>query len=133
MKRTSTLIGVHQHGAGFLAARPLPGSGRRGEVLAAFLQSDVQGDLAAARALLAETAAAARGEAPQPGGAGNVFSLAIAADGAVIANALLPGAPPERYRLAELRAALEDWIAAIERAHSGSDRTQARQAPPHRR
>ncbi|HZU90337.1 MAG TPA: hypothetical protein VE993_13875 [Stellaceae bacterium] len=133
MKRASALIGVNRHRTGFLEARPLPGSGRRGEVLAAFLQSDVQGDLAAARALLAETAAAERGEEPQPGGAGNAFWIGIAADGAVIANALLPGAPPERYRLGELRAALADWIAAIERAHTGRDRTQARQAPRHRR
>jgi hypothetical protein len=120
MTRAATLIGVRRHAAGFLEAQPLPGSGRHGAVLANFLQSDVQGDLATARALLAEIAAAERGEAPLPGGAGNAFSIRIAADGAIIAHALFPDAPPERYRLAELRAALELWIAALERAQSGA-------------
>ncbi len=32
-----------------------------------------------------------------------------------IRNAVIEGAAPERYSLAELRAALEAWIAAIER------------------
>ena len=50
------------------------------------------------------------------GGVGNAFSIAIAPDGAVIQNAVLEGAIPERYALGELRAALETWIAAIERA-----------------
>jgi hypothetical protein len=44
------------------------------------------------------------------------FSIAIAPDGAAIRNAVLEGAIPERYTLGELRAALETWIAAIERA-----------------
>jgi hypothetical protein len=109
------LVGVRLHPAGFLEARARPGTGRRGEILASFLQSDVQGDLATARALLDEIAAAKRGETPQPGGVGNAFSVAIAPDGAVIRNAVLEGAP-ERYHLGELRAALETWIAAIERA-----------------
>jgi hypothetical protein len=119
MRHVSALVGAHRHEAGFLAAQPLPGSGRRGAVLAGFLQSDVQGDLATARSLLAEIAAAERGEAPLAGGAGNAFSIRIAADGAVIAHALFPDAPPERYSLAELRAALEIWIAAIERVQTG--------------
>jgi hypothetical protein len=57
-----------------------------------------------------------RGEKPQPGDVGNAFSIAIAPDGAAIRNAVLEGAIPERYTLGELRAALETWIAAIERA-----------------
>jgi hypothetical protein len=109
-------VGVRLHPAGFLEARARPGTGRHGEILASFLQSDVQGDLATARALLDEIAAAKRGETPQPGGVGNAFSVAIAPDGAVIRSAVLEGALPERYRLGELRTALETWIAAIERA-----------------
>jgi hypothetical protein len=79
------------------------------------LQTDVQGDLATARAFLGEIAAAERGEKPQPGRVGNAFSIAIAPDGAVIRNAVVEGAPAENYSLGELRAALETWIAAIER------------------
>jgi hypothetical protein len=112
----SDLVSVHRHPAGFLEGRPRPGSGRHGEILASFLQSDVQGDLETARMFLAEAAAAERGEPPQPGGAGNAFSIAIAPDGAVIRNAVIEGAVPEHYSLAELRTALETWIAAIERA-----------------
>jgi hypothetical protein len=108
------LIRIRRHPAGFLEGRARSGTGRHGEILASFLQSDVQGDLETARLLLAETAAAERGEKPQPGGAGNAFSITIAPDGAVIRNAVLEGAMPERYSLAELRDALEAWIAGIE-------------------
>jgi|GEM_PF-1226082 hypothetical protein len=120
MKPEPALISAQMSPAGFLEARPLPGSGRRGEVLASFLQSDVQGDLNTARALLAEIAAAEAGAAPLPGGAGNAFTIRIAADGAVIAGALSPDMPPEHYSLAELRAALEAWSAAIARSRDGA-------------
>ena len=112
----SDLVSAHRHPAGFLEGRPRPGSGRHGEIMASFLQSDIQGDLETARMFLAEVAAAERGEKPQPGGIGNAFSIAIAPDGAVIRNSVLKGAIPERYTLGELRAALETWIAAIESA-----------------
>ena len=110
------LIRVRRDPAGFLEGRARPGSGRHGEILAGFLQSDVQGDLETARSLLTETIAAERGEPPQPGGAGNAFSITISPEGAVIRNAVVEGAAPERYSLAELRSAIETWIAAIERA-----------------
>jgi hypothetical protein len=112
----SDLVIVHHHPAGFLEGRPSPGSGRHGEIVTSFLQSDVQGDLETARMFLAEIAAAERGERPQPGGAGNAFSITISPDGAVIRNAVIAGAIPERYSLPELRGALELWIAAIEGA-----------------
>lgn len=112
----SSLVTARHHPAGFLESRARRGSGRHGEILASFLQSDVQGDLATAQALLDEIAAAERGEKPQPGGVGNAFSMAIGPDGAVIRNALVEGTTPERFDLAELRAALEMWIAAIARA-----------------
>jgi hypothetical protein len=112
-----SLVRVRRHPAGFLEGRPRQGSGRHGEILASFLQSDVQGDLETARMLLAETAAAERGETPQAGGAGNAFSITISPEGAVIRNAVVEDAEPERYSLAELRAALETWIAALERTH----------------
>jgi hypothetical protein len=112
-----SLVIVRHDSAGFLEGRARAGSGRHGEVLAGFLQSDVQGDLETARMLLAETAAAERGESPQSGGAGNAFSIMISPEGAVIRNAVVEDAVPERYSLAELRAALETWIGALERAH----------------
>jgi hypothetical protein len=114
------MISIRQHPAGFLEACAPRATGRRGEILASFLQSDVQGDPATARALLDEIAAAERGEEPQPGGVGNAFSIGIAPDGAVIRNAVVEGAAPERYSLREMRAALEAWIGAIERARHGA-------------
>src|ERR1700682_4765577 len=114
----AALLSVHHHPAGFLEGRPQPGSGRHGEILASFLQSDIQGDLETARMLLAEAAAAERGEKPQPGGAGNAFSITISPGGAVIRNAVVEGAIPELYSLPELRGVLELWIAAIERGRS---------------
>jgi hypothetical protein len=112
----SRLATARRHPKGYLEARPRRGSGRRGEILAGFLQSDVQADPATARAFLDEIAAAQRGEKPQPGGVGNAFSVAIAPDGAVIRNAVMEGSQPEQYSLDELQAALEMWVAAIERA-----------------
>jgi hypothetical protein len=112
----SDLIIAGRHLLGFIEGRSRPGSGRHGEILASFLQSDVQGDLTTARGFLDEIAAAERGEKPQPSGVGNAFSIAIAPDGATIRNAVLEGERPERYGLGEMRAALETWITAIERA-----------------
>lgn len=109
------LVSVRRHPAGFIEGRARPGSGHHGEIIASFLQSDVQGDLETARMFLAEVAAAERGEKPQPGGVGNAFSITVSPDGGVIRNAVVEDAAPERYSLAELRAALETWIAAIER------------------
>jgi hypothetical protein len=115
----SGLVSARRRAAGFLEARPRPGTGRHGEVIAGFLQSDVQADLTTAWAFLDEIAAAARGENPQPGGVGNAFSITIEPTGAVIRNAVLEGATPESYSLDELRAALETWITGIERARRG--------------
>ena len=112
----SHLISVGRHATGFLEARARPGTGRHGEILAGFLQSDVQADLSTARAFLDEITAVERGEKPHPGGAGNAFSIAIGPTGAVIGNAVLEGTTPEIYDLLELRAALESWIELIERA-----------------
>ena len=111
----TVMVSVRRHPAGFFEGRARPGSGRHGAILASFLQSDIQGDLETARLLLAEVSAAERGEASQPGGVGNAFSITITPDGGAIRNAVLEGAVPERYPLAELREALEAWIAAIER------------------
>jgi hypothetical protein len=111
-----SLVRVRRDPAGFLEGRARPGSGRHGKILASFLQSDVQGDLETARTFLAEIAAAKRVEPPQRGGTGNAFSITISPEGAVIRNAVVEDAEPERYTLAELRAELETWIAAIERA-----------------
>jgi hypothetical protein len=111
----SGLISARRRPAGHFEGRGRRGAGHHGEMMAIFLQSDVQGDLTTARAFLAEIAAAERGEKPQPGGVGNAFSIAISPDGAMIRNAVVEGASPERYTLDELRSALETWIAAIER------------------
>ena len=110
------LVTARRHPAGYLEARARRGSGRHGEMLASFLQSDVQGDLATARALLAEIGAVERGEAPQPAAIGNAFSIAISPDGVTIANVVVAGSRPEQYGHDELRRALGTWIAAIERA-----------------
>jgi hypothetical protein len=110
------LITVRRRHAGHLEGRARPGSGRHGEILASFLQSDMQGDLGAARALLAEIGAAERGEAPQPAAVGNAYSIAISPDRVTIRNAVIEDSRPEHYGFDELRRAIETWIAAIERA-----------------
>jgi uncharacterized protein YacL (UPF0231 family) len=110
------LITARRHPAGYLEARAVRGAGRHGEVLASFLQGDVQGDLEAARSLLAELGAVERGEAPQPAAVGNAYSVAVSPEGVTIRNAVVEGSRPEQYGFDELRRALGIWIAAIERA-----------------
>ncbi len=92
------------------------GSGRRGEILASFLQGDIQGDLEAARSLLAGIGRAERGEAPQSSATGNAFAVSISSDGVTIGNAVIADSRAEHYDFAEMRVALGTWIAAIERA-----------------
>ena len=110
------LITARRHPAGYLEGRAVRGSGRHGEVLASFLQSDVQGDIDSARALLAEIGAAERGEAPQPAAIGNAYSVAVSPEGVTVYNAVIENSRPEHYGFDELRQALGTWIAAIERA-----------------
>jgi hypothetical protein len=120
MARTRTLvtglITARRHPEGHLEGRAVRGSGRRGEVLATFFQSDVQGDLDGARALLAEIGAVERGEAPQPAAIGNAYAVTVSPEGVALRNAVIEGSPPEHYRFDEVRQALGTWIAAIERA-----------------
>jgi uncharacterized protein YacL (UPF0231 family) len=110
------LITVRRHQAGHLEGRARSGTGRHGEILASFLQSDVQGDLAAAHALLDEIGAAERGEAPQPAAVGNAYSIRVFPEGVTIRNAVIEDSRAEHYEFDELRQAVETWIAAIERA-----------------
>jgi hypothetical protein len=109
----ASLVRVRRNPAGFLEGRARAGSGPRGELLARFLQSDVQGDGEAVAALLAAITAAERGAMPQPGLIGNAFAIRIGPDGAVIENVVMADPRPQHYTLAELRAALAAWLAAI--------------------
>lgn len=113
----TALVTARRHAAGHLEASAKRGSGRHGQVLASYLQSDIQGDLDAARAVLAEIGAAERGEAPQPVAVGNAYSVSISPAGVVLRNAVIAGSPAEQYDFDEMRRALGVWIAAIERAH----------------
>lgn len=116
-RRTATgLITARRHPAGHLEAQPARGSGRRSAVLASFLQSDIQGDLDAARALLAEIGVVERGQAPQPAAIGNAYRVELSPEGVMLSNAVTKGSRPEQYSFDELRQALGVWIAAIERA-----------------
>jgi hypothetical protein len=110
------LITARRHPAGHLEGQAVPGSGRRGQVLARFLQSDVQGDLDAARAFLVALGAVERGEAPQPVVFGNAYAVTLSAQGITVCNAAVEGSRPEEYGFDEMRRALGIWIAAIERA-----------------
>ncbi len=110
------LITARRHPAGHLEGRAIRGSGRRGAVLASFLQSDVQGDLDGARALLAEIGAVERGETAQPAAIGNAYAVTVSPEGILLRNAVIEDSPPEHYGFDELRQALGTWIAAIARA-----------------
>jgi hypothetical protein len=112
----ASLVTVRHNRAGFLEARAQRGSGRRGALLADFLQADVQGDAAVARDLLARIAAARRGAPPQREAVGNAFAMRIAPAGVSLRNAILARSRPADYTLDEFAAALAAWLAAIETA-----------------
>jgi hypothetical protein len=109
------LITVRRHPAGHLEGQAARGSGRRGQVLASFLESDVESDLDAARALLAAVGAAERGEATQPVSIGKAHSVTLSTAGITVGNAVVASSRPETYDFDEMRRALGLWIAAIER------------------
>jgi hypothetical protein len=113
---TAGLIIARRHPAGHLEAQAVPGSGRRGQVLARFLQSDVRSDIDAARTLLAAVAAAERGEATQPAAVGNAYRVALSSEGITVGNAVNEGSRAQAYGFDEMRRALGLWIAAIQRA-----------------
>jgi hypothetical protein len=115
MTSRASLVAARPNRAGHLEARPRRGSGRHGAVLAAFLQSDVQGDAGAACELRDAIAGARRGEPPQPEAIGNAFAIRITAEGAVLRNVVSGDGRPEQYSLDEFGAALDAWILAIER------------------
>ena len=93
---------------GPLHARPQVASDRRAAALAAFIQSDIQADAAAAHDWLDRLDAVASGRVADDEGTGNAFTLTLDREGATLTNAIFDDAADEEFRFthAEIRAAL---------------------------
>jgi uncharacterized protein YacL (UPF0231 family) len=85
------------------------------ELLARFLESDVQGSEEHAREILGAIDRVAAGEEPSWEETGNAHTLTLSPDGATIEADFEEEAAPCRIPLDELRDALTGWLAFLER------------------
>lgn len=99
------------------AGDPRASSPEAQELLARFLESDVQGSEGYAREILGAIEKVDTGEAPSWQGTGNAHTLTLDSEGATIEAEFEEDeeAPPCRVSLDELRAALIGWLAFLER------------------
>lgn len=83
------------------------------ELLAQYLESDVQESPEVARRLLDLVEQVASGELEEWEGTGNAFTLTLAPEGATIQPEFGFDTEPRRYSLDELREALIGWLARL--------------------
>ena len=110
----SALVSVSRHERGGPTAEAKSGTGRRGKILAIYLMSDLQGNWRMTREVIERLHKVERGETKSQENDGNSFNLILRQSGATIEDLMLEDEPPEEYSLAEIRAALEDWMEFIE-------------------
>ncbi|HXU46235.1 MAG TPA: hypothetical protein VN783_11970 [Thermoanaerobaculia bacterium] len=102
-------VRVYRDADGDLRAEAGAGEG----LLAAFLESDVQGSLAVGRELLEAIARVVAGDLPRFEWTGNAHTLTLTRKTARIRREVDPEAPALRRPLALFHAALEAWLQAL--------------------
>ena len=118
-KQRSKLIKLDVLESGSLYAEPNTASDDSRIGLGPFLRGEVQTSSAIARFLLTGIEMIKGGRVEEWEGPGNILSLLIKKDGAVLAEYNFPDMTeeelltPEHYSLEELRDALEDWLDLI--------------------
>lgn len=85
------------------------------ELLARFLESDVQGSAALGRKILTALDKVAGGHLATWERTGNAYTLTLAPGGATIEPEMEEDAEPFHLSLAELRDAVERWVGFIEK------------------
>ncbi|HVG10929.1 MAG TPA: hypothetical protein VNM67_24715 [Thermoanaerobaculia bacterium] len=88
---------------------------KAGDLLAQYLVSDVQESQEVTLLLLELLDQIASGELESWEGTGNAFTLTLTPEGATIQPELGTDTEPRRVSLDDLRDALEDWLARIEK------------------
>jgi uncharacterized protein YacL (UPF0231 family) len=96
------------------AGDPRAQAGKGRELLARWLESDVQGSAASARKVLAAIDKVAAGKLDDWERTGNAYTLTLAPDGAEIEPDLDEDAEPLHLSLAELREAVARWVELLE-------------------
>lgn len=96
--------------AGDPRARAAAGRAREQELLARFLESDVQGSAATGREILAALRQVEAGELPAWEQTGNAFTLRLSPAGAEIESVLDESGEVAAIPLRDLRRALRAWV-----------------------
>ncbi len=102
----------YRDGAGDPRAR----SQGRGETLASFLESDLQGSSQQSRAILHAIDGIEAGKHQSREITGNSFTLTLSPAGASLINENDENAKPYELSLAELKTAVADWAAFVEKS-----------------
>jgi hypothetical protein len=107
------LLRIFRDPAGDLRAEDLSRRSRRG-LLIAFLESEVQGSVAAGREILEQLAQVVAGERPRATWIGNAYSLTMSKKTARIVDEIDPEGPVLRLPLGDLYSALDAWLDVLE-------------------
>ncbi|HEV7504409.1 MAG TPA: YacL family protein [Thermoanaerobaculia bacterium] len=86
-----------------------------GEELASFLESDLQGSGKQGRAILRAIASIEAGKLDGREITGNSYTLTLSPTGASLVNENVENAKPYRLSLADLKAAVADWTAFVDK------------------
>lgn len=85
-----------------------------GGMVAGFLESDLQGSVAAAHEVLRALDDVESGEVASWERTGNAYTLALTPDGATLWNEMDEEAEPYALSLAELRQVVADWLSFLD-------------------
>ena len=85
-----------------------------GEMVAGFLESDLQGSIASAHEVLRALDAVESGELTDWERTGNAYTLALSAEGATFWNEMDEEAEPYTLSLAQTRQVVADWVSFLD-------------------
>ena len=114
MTRSRTdLVCISRDKDGRVIAKVHDDIGKRGTWLANYLMGDLQRNQRMTREVITRLNKVESGEIDRSENDGNAFNLILQPDGAMLEHLIFHEEPPEKYTLAEVRATLERWQAAI--------------------
>lgn len=85
-----------------------------GEMVAGFLESDLQGSIASAHEVLRALDGVESGEVPEWERTGNAYTLALSPIGATLWNEMDEDAEPYALALTDLRQVVADWVSFLD-------------------
>lgn len=85
-----------------------------GEVVAGFLESDLQGSIASAHEVLRALDSVESGDIPEWERTGNAYTLELNPEGATFWNEMNEDAEPYTLSLAQTRQVVADWVSFLD-------------------